>query len=90
LRVKTVGTRSNRDGLGARIKVTAGDLVQIREIKSGSSLYCQSDLQAHFGLGGRTHVDGLEIRWPSGIKQTIENLAVDRVVTVREDSAGDW
>jgi hypothetical protein len=85
LGVKTIGTRSNRDGIGARIRVTAGDLVQIREIKSGGSLYCQSDLRAHFGLGDRMRVDRLEIRWPSGIRQTIENLAVDQVVTVREE-----
>ena len=84
LQVRTVGTRSNRDGIGARITVTAGDRVQIREIKSGSSLYSQSDLWAHFGLGDRTRVDRMEIRWPSGMRQVMEDVAVDQVVTVYE------
>lgn len=68
--------------------MTAWNLVQIREVKSGSSLYSQSNLRVHFGLGDRTRVDRMEIQWPSGIKQTIEDLTVDQVVTVQEELDG--
>ena len=60
--VKTVGTVSNRDGIGARITVRAGDLVMIEEVRSGSGYLSQNDLRVHFGLGERTMVD--EIRHP--------------------------
>ena len=66
LQVKTVGTKSNRLGIGARIRIRVDSLVQLREIRSGSSYLSQNDMRAHFGLGERTRVDTVEVRWPSG------------------------
>ena len=86
LQVKTEGNSSNRDGIGVRIKVISGDLVQVREVKSGSSLYSQSDLRAHFGLGSKGTVERMEIRWPSGRTDTLFNLPADRSLTVGEEA----
>ena len=84
LTVKTVGTKSNRDGIGARIRIVSGDRSQIREVKAGSSLYSQNDLRVAFGLGDRTTVDLLEIRWPSGLVETIKDIPSDQFLTVVE------
>ena len=64
--LKLVGTRSNRDALGARITLRAGGMSQIREISAGGSFSSHSDLRAHFGLGDSVRIDSIEIRWPSG------------------------
>jgi len=84
LQVTTRGTRSNRDGIGARIEVTAGDLVQIREVKSGSGLYSQNDLRVAFGLGELAVVDRMEVRWPSGTVDVLSNLHADACYVVEE------
>ena len=84
LRLKTQGVVSNRDGIGARIRVVAGNLAQIREVKSGSSLYSQNDLRVSFGLGRRNRVDRIEVRWPSGRADTLVDLAADQSLTIRE------
>ncbi|MCJ7811703.1 FG-GAP-like repeat-containing protein, partial [bacterium] len=83
--VKTVGTISNRDGIGTRLKVTAGGMTQIREVGGGSGLPLKNDLRAHFGLGSASIVNQLEIRWPSGIVQTLTNLPADQILTITED-----
>jgi hypothetical protein len=82
--IRTVGTVSNRDGIGARIRVSAGDLVQIEEVRSGSSYLSQNDLRVHFGLGDRIQVDRIEIRWPSGIEQILTNVTADQILVVKE------
>ncbi len=84
LQVKTVGTKSNRLGIGARVRVRVDSLVQLREIRSGSSYLSQNDMRAHFGLGERTRVDTVEVRWPSGTVDRIANLSVDRLLIVKE------
>jgi len=84
LLVRLVGTRSNRSGVGARIVLTAGATRQVREVKAGSSYLSQSDLRQHFGLGRATRVDRLEIRWPSGQVEALQNLASNQTVTVAE------
>ena len=84
LQVKTVGTKSNRLGIGARIRVRVDSLVQLREIRSGSSYLSQNDMRAHFGLGERTRVDTVEVRWPSGTVDRIADVSVDRLLIVRE------
>ncbi len=66
INIKLVGTKSNRSAIGARIRCVAGSLSQIDEVRSGGSYISQNDLRKHFGLGERTSVDLLEIRWPSG------------------------
>jgi hypothetical protein len=84
LRVRTLGTTSNRDGIGARIRIRADGLSQIREIKSGSGLYGQNDPRAIFGLGKRTHIDLLEVRWPSGIVDRIHDISTNQTLVVSE------
>ena len=84
LMVRTIGTTSNRDGIGARIRVTAGGLTQLRDIRSSSGYLSQSDPRAHFGLGSAKTVDHLEIRWPSGRVSTIQNVKANQILTVTE------
>jgi len=84
LRVKTVGAKSNRDGIGARVELTTEEVVQIREVKSGSSLYSQSDLIVHFGLGSSTTVDRVSVRWPSGTVDTVVGVEADQIIVIRE------
>jgi len=82
--IKTVGVKSNRDGIGARVKVVSGDLTQIDEVRSGGSYISQSDLRLHFGLERRTKIDLIEIRWPSGVVDKITNANVNKIITVKE------
>jgi len=81
---KLVGTKSNRAGIGARVVVRAGDLIQFDEVRSGSSYLSQNDLRLHFGLGERTKIDSVEIRWPSGAVDHLPKLEVDHLYTVVE------
>jgi hypothetical protein len=82
--IKTVGTRSNRDGIGARVTVAAGSLMQYDEVRSGGSYLSSSDLRLHFGLGAAKNIDRLEVRWPSGQMDTVRNAPVDHILTVKE------
>jgi hypothetical protein len=82
--VKTIGVKSNRSGIGARVKVVAGDLTQTDEVRSGDSYLSQSDSQLHFGLEKRTKVDLIEVRWPSGVVDKITGVGVNRILTVKE------
>lgn len=84
LRLKLVGTLSNRDGIGARVTLSYGSTSQVREVRRNASYLCSHDPRPLFGLGERTLVDKLEIRWPSGIVQKLENLAVNRELVVTE------
>ena len=81
---RLIGTKSNRDGMGARIKLHAGEITQIREIAGGGSYLSQSDLRENFGLGGSYRVDSVEIAWPSGLKQTFFDLEADKFYVVQE------
>lgn len=78
------GVKCNRLALNARIRATAGDLVQLGEVLSGGSYLSQSDLRIHFGLGSHDRVDRAEVMWPDGNKETLTNLAADRFYVVRE------
>ena len=82
--IKTVGARSNRSGIGARVKVVSGDLVQIDEVRSGASYISHNDLRLHFGLERRTKIDLIEIRWPSGAIDKIEGAGANRILVVKE------
>ena len=84
LRVKTVGTRSNRDGIGARVTVFYGSERQTDEVRSGGSWASQSDLRVHFGLGSAEKVDRLEIRWPSGLVENLYHLGANQSILVKE------
>jgi hypothetical protein len=78
------GVKSNRLALNARIRATAGRLVQLGEVVSGGSYLSQHDLRIHFGLGDHDRVDKVEIFWPGGKTETLTNLAADRFYSVRE------
>ena len=75
---------SSRDGIGARVEVAAGDLVQMDEVRSGSSYLCQSDLRLYFGLGARNQADRVEIHWPSGVIQRLTAVKTNQILTVFE------
>ena len=82
--IKTVGVKSNRGGVGARVKVVSGDLTQTDEVRSGDSYISQSDMRLHFGLEKRTKIDSIEVRWPSGTVDKITGVGVNRVITIKE------
>jgi hypothetical protein len=84
IEVRVVGSRSNRDGLGARVTVTAGGRTQVREVKSGSSYLGQNDLRVHVGLGDATRVDRIDVRWPAGTTETIRDIPANQIVTITE------
>ena len=84
--LKTVGTRSNRDGIGARITLKVCKRTLLDEVRSGSSYDSNSDMRVHFGLGGATKIDDVQVRWPSGLVERFPNLAVDAIHTLREGS----
>ncbi len=81
---KLVGTKSNRDAMGARIKLRAGPLSQIREIAGGGSYLSQSDLRANFGLGQQTRADTVEVTWPSGLRQVFKDVEADKFYLIEE------
>jgi hypothetical protein len=78
------GTRSNRDGIGARIKLVAGGAAQYNQVSFAAGYASSSAGPTHFGLGPNKSADLVEIRWPSGILQQLRNVAADRVVKVQE------
>jgi hypothetical protein len=84
IQVRAVGTKSNRSGIGARIKCAVEGRSQIDEVRSGGSYYSQNDLRLHFGLGKAARVKALEVRWPSGQVETLSDLAVNQLVTIKE------
>ena len=81
---KFVGTKSNRDAMGARIRVQAGGISQIREIAGGGSYLSQSDLRANFGLAKATVAETVEIKWPSGLQQTFRSVEADKFYLIEE------
>ena len=82
--VRAVGTKSNRSAIGTRLTLTTGLRRQIRDVQSGSSYLSQNDLRAHFGLGQATRSERLDVRWPDGTTEVLENLPVNHVITIRE------
>ena len=84
LEVFLIGTKSNRDGVGARVKLTAGDLVLYDQRKGGMSYQSAQDPRLHFGLGAREKVDALEIVWPSGAVTKLSSIRANQIISVRE------
>jgi hypothetical protein len=84
LLVRLVGTRSNRSGIGARLRITSGTATQIREVKAGSGYLGQSDLRVHAGLGSSKSAERVEVRWPSGGVEMLNNVAAGQILTVTE------
>jgi enediyne biosynthesis protein E4 len=81
---KLAGVKSNRDARGARVRIVAGGISQIREIAGGGSYLSQSDMRANFGLGKAARVETVEVQWPSGQKQTFRNLDADKFYLIEE------
>src|SRR5579871_1903291 len=84
LRIKLVGTKSNRDGIGAVVRVTAGGDKQWKMLRSGSSYLAQSELVLTFGLGAQTKADGIEVQWRSGQTDKLSNISAGQTITVQE------
>ena len=84
LRVKLVGTQSNRDGIGAMVRVSSGNDKQGQMLRSGSSYLSQSELVLTFGLADKTKADALEVVWPSGQTDKLTNIAAGQTVTIQE------
>jgi len=89
LAIRLIGVKSNRDGIGAKIKlVTADGNARFNHVTTSVGYASSSDIRAHFGLGREKTVKLIEIRWPSGILQTLRDVTGDRVVTIREEIRG--
>ncbi len=84
LLVKLEGTTSNRDGIGARVRIAVGGRQQFRTVNTAGSYLSSNDVRAHFGLGTAKVVDEVEVEWPSGKRQKITAVAVDRVLSLTE------
>jgi hypothetical protein len=84
LRIKLVGTKSNRDGIGAVVRVRSGGAKQWQMMRSGSSYVSASELALTFGLGSAVKADAVEIQWPSGQVEKLSGVAGDQTVTVEE------
>ena len=81
---RTIGTKSNRDGIGARISLQAGGRLRVDEVRSGSSYSSNSDMRVHFGLGTTDKIDFVQVRWPSGLVERFENLPVNAIHDLKE------
>ncbi len=86
LTINTVGVESNRNGIGARITVTSQLGNQIREVRSGEGFRYMSTLNTHFGLGQDTEITTITVQWPSGIVDTLEDVAVNQTLVIVEGS----
>ena len=90
IKIKTIGTKSNRSGIGARLRCvtqTPGEKdphSQIDEVRSGGGYFSQNDLRVHFGIGKAEKIELLEIRWPSGLVETLKDIKANQVVFVKE------
>ena len=84
IRVRLHGTKTNRDGVGARVTVVAGDLTQVDEVHAGRGYQSHYGTRLHFGLGNRQQVDRIEVRWIGGGVDVVENVAADQLVVITE------
>ncbi len=82
--LKLVGHRSNRDAIGAEVRVATGRITQVATVTTASSYLSSSDKRVHFGMGTETVAATIEIRWPSGIRQTLKNVRGDQILQVDE------
>jgi hypothetical protein len=81
---KLVGTKSNRAAIGARVTIIAAGVKQLSEVRGGASYLSQNDLRLHFGLGTAKKMESVEIRWPNGTVETLQNVAADCIYTIVE------
>lgn len=88
LEIDLQGTKSNRDGIGARVLVTAGGKTQLREQNGGCHTKVQNHTRLHFGLGDSEVVEAITVRWPSGIVQELKEIKPDQVLRIAEAGGG--
>src|SRR6185503_19380915 len=86
LSVRLVGTRSNRDAIGARVTIQLHGRSSMAEVHGGGSYLSQSDLRVHFGLGQQSRVEAVDVAWPSGRRERVGPLEADASVTIKEGS----
>ena len=89
IKLRLVGTKSNRTGIGAKVTLTAQNIAgkplkQVDELRSGGSYYSQNDLRMHFGLDQAVQADAVEIAWPSGTKDVLKDLASGHLYVIEE------
>ena len=84
LEILLLGTKSNRDGLGASLKLTAEGISHVEQAKGGTSYMSASDPRIHFGLGKRTRIESLVITWPSGQVDKLTDVPIDKIVAIKE------
>jgi len=84
--LRVQGTKSNRDGIGARVTAKVGSRVLVDEVRSGSSYDSNSDMRIHFGLGAVTKIDWVQIRWPSGLTEQFDSVSADTIHLLKEGS----
>ncbi|HKA18957.1 MAG TPA: CRTAC1 family protein [Blastocatellia bacterium] len=84
INIKTIGSKRNREALGAQVTVKADDLVQVKEVYSGGSYISQNDTRLHFGLGKKTKIDLIEVRWPAGKTEAFRDVPVNQFVVIQE------
>jgi|ERR1700683_3269742 len=82
--LRTIGTKSNRDGIGAKISVKVGSRRLVDEVRSGSSYISNNDMRVHFGLGAATKIDWVQVRWPSGLTERFDRVQVDAIQALKE------
>jgi hypothetical protein len=86
LMLNLIGTKSNRSAIGARVTLKTGAQLQFQEVTSQSSYYSHNDHRLHFGLGQNNKADSIEILWPSGSREVLDNVPANRIVNVKEGS----
>ena len=86
LKVKLIGTKSNRSAIGARVQIKNGLRLQVQEVTSQSSYYSHNDLRLHFGMGSNQKPVQIEIRWPNGEIEKVKDVAVNQTVRIKEGS----
>jgi hypothetical protein len=89
LGIKLVGHKSNRDGIGAEIKLTTSKGMQFATVSTAASYLSANDKRAHFGLGSDAAAQSIEIHWPSGTVQMLKNISGDRMLVVDEPSTSE-
>ena len=83
---RTIGVKSNRDGIGAKITLKVGARALVDEVRSGSSFISNNDMRVHIGLGASAKIDEVQVRWPSGLLEEFGNLSADAIHTLKEGS----
>lgn len=86
LKIKLVGTKSNRSAVGSRVTIKIGEKIQMQELTAQTSYYSYNDPRLHFGLGNEKKVDSIEIRWANGQNETVKNVSANQIVTIKEGS----